>query len=124
MNILVDTGAAATVLAKEVWDKAKTSEAQLASPEQKTRLVGVQGSPLQLCGAAEVCLELGGETFPTKVIVANSLTTDVILGRDFLKAQQCTIELGETRDVLHFKERGIAVAIDGKSEVSHVNIVL
>ena len=44
-NLLVDTGAAATLLAKTVWDKAKTSGAQLETPA-KLKLIGVQGEPL------------------------------------------------------------------------------
>lgn len=58
-SILVDTGAATTVLAKEVWDVlvAKTPEAQLESAAGK-KLVGVQGTPLQLHGTTQVCLTL------------------------------------------------------------------
>lgn len=48
-SILVDTGAATTVLAKEVWDVlvAKTPEVQLESAAG-IMLVGMQGTPLQL----------------------------------------------------------------------------
>jgi len=73
-SILVDTGAATTVLAKEVWDVlvVKTPEAPLESAAGK-KLVGVQGTPLQLHGTAQVCLKLGNEVFPARVMVADSL---------------------------------------------------
>ena len=123
-NLLVDTGAAATLLAKTVWDKAKTSGAQLETPA-KMKLIGVQGIPLQLHGRAQVSIKLGDEVFVTRVIVADCLTTDVILGRDFLREHQCTIEMGGKKDVLHFKVRGMAIALDSKSpEGCHVNVVL
>ena len=122
-NLLVDTGAAAT-LAKTVWDKAKVRGARLETPV-RTRLIGVQGIPLQLHGLAQVSIKIGDEMFVTKVIVADSLTTDVILGRDFLREQQCTIEMGGSKDVLHFKGRGVAIALDSKStETYHINVVL
>ena len=80
------------------------STAELLSTNNK-KLVGVQGIPLQLVGAMQIDIELCSEEFQADVIVADSLPIDVILGRDFLKAQQCTIEMTPTRDVLHFKER-------------------
>ena len=117
-NLLVDTGAAATLLAKTVWDKAKVRGPRLETPV-RTRLIGVQGIPLQLHGLAQVSIKIGDEMFVTKVIVADSLTTDVILGRDFLREQQCTIEMGGSKDVLHFKGRGVAIALDSKSTENH-----
>ena len=45
--ILIDTGAVATVLSSEEWEKAKTVGEKLESLNGK-KLVGVQGTPLQL----------------------------------------------------------------------------
>ena len=49
------------------------------------RLVGVKGTPLQVCGTAQMELELGEETFQSRVVVVDGLTADVILGLDFWK---------------------------------------
>ena len=49
------------------------------------RLVGVKGTPLQVCGTAQMELKLGEETFQSRVVVVDGLTADVILGLDFWK---------------------------------------
>ena len=90
-------------------------------------LVGVQGSPLQLHGSAQVQLQLEGETFLGKMIVADSLMSDVILGRDFLKTHQCTVELSKNKDVLRFKELGMVITLNDSvdnPEISSLNVVL
>lgn len=85
VSILVDTGAVATVLSKEVWDRVNTAGAELEPVGVGVALVGVQGSPLHLHGSTQQQLQLQGETFPVKMIVADALMSDVILGRDFLR---------------------------------------
>ena len=125
--ILVDTGAAATVLSKEVWNRVRADGAELEPVAAGVGLVGVQGSPLQHHGSAQVQLQLEGETFPVKVIVADSLMSDVILGRDFLKTHQCTVELSKNKDVLHFKELGMVITLNDSvdnPEISSLNVVL
>ena len=62
-------------------------------------------------GSAQVWLELPPEKFRINVIVADTPAADVILGRDFLRSQKCTIEMGSTSDVLHIKTQGQRVAI-------------
>ena len=109
VSILVDTGAAATVLSKDVWDLVNTDGAELEPVG--VGLVGVQGSPLQLHGSTQQQLCVQGDVFPVKMIVADSVMTDVILGRDFLKTHQCTVDLSEDKDVLYFKDRGVVVAL-------------
>ena len=42
---------------------------------------------------------------PTMMIVADQTATELILGRDFLRAHQCIIEMGKSNDVLHFMEQ-------------------
>lgn len=108
-NILVDTGAAVTVLSKSTWDCAKGLGTQLQSTAER-RLVGVQGTPLQVYGTARVQLELPPEKFWVEAIVADTPTADVILGRDFLRSQRCTIEMGSSSDSLHLQARGKSIS--------------
>lgn len=125
-NILADTGAAVTVMSKEMWDKAKASDEQLKETIGR-KLVGVQGVPLQLRGSAQIDIELQGEKFAAETIVADSLTTDIILGRDFLRDHQCTINMSKGKDTLRFNARGIAITLNGKpseAEVSCVHVTL
>ena len=109
-NILVDTRAATTVLSKCTWNNVREHGVQLQSAGEQ-KLVGVQVIPLHLHGSAQVWRELPPEKFRINVIVADTPTTDVILGRDFLRSQTCTIEMGSTSDVLHIKTQGQRVAI-------------
>ena len=105
---MVDTGAAATVLSKSMWDHAKEPKTKLqGAGEQK--LVGVQGTPLQLHGTTHMSLELPPEKFWVDVIVADTPTANVILGRDFLHSQRCTIEMGTSNDTLHVQARGQSI---------------
>ena len=67
VSILVDTGAAATVLSKEVWDRVNTAGAELEPMGVGVALVGVQGSSLHLHGSTQQQLQLQCETFPVKI---------------------------------------------------------
>ena len=111
INILVDTGAATTVLSARAWEKIGLSTRLTPTPK---KLVGVQGNPLQLLGATRISIMLQEQEFTTDVTVADALTTDLILGRDFLKAQQCTIQMGKNQDVLLLQQFGMAIPLTHK----------
>ena len=115
IQIVLDTGAAVTLLKKDIWDKLHFSSADL---EQWTRqpLVDVEGTPLNVHGTMELELKMGEEIFQTKVIVADGLTAELILGLDFLEEHNCTIEIG--RKTLHFIDRGTSVTLQGCGEVT------
>ena len=102
-NILVDTGAAVSILAAEHWDGIGGGGTQLECCDA-INLMGVQGIPLNVHGIAEVQMELKEELFSTSVLVVDGLAQDVdaILGRVFLRKHGCTIEMSPTHNVLHF----------------------
>ena len=77
VNILNDTGAVATT--SDVWEKIRSPGAELINASGK-KLVGVQGTPLQLNGTTHIDVELCSEMFSSDVIVADSLATYIILG--------------------------------------------
>ena len=61
------------------------------------------------------------------MVVADTLTADVILGCDFLRSQKCTIEMSSSGDALHVHTRGQSVSIaqdETQSGGSSLNIVL
>ena len=117
VNILIDTGAAATIVFNNVWEKMRSPGAELTSATGK-KLVGVQGTPLRLNSITHIDIELCSEKFSSGVIVADSLATDIILGRDFLKTHKCNIEMTPVEDLLHFKQHGIVVPIKSKQSNS------
>lgn len=122
-NILVDTGAATTVLSKDMWERSKKQGATLQGITNR-KLVGVQGTPLHLYGGTCIQLELPPEKFQVNVVVADTPTADVILGRDFLRGQKCTIEMKESRDILHVQSRGQSVALAQDGTVDSLNVIL
>jgi hypothetical protein len=56
-------------------------------------LVGVDGTPLQTYGSTPVVLELNGNKLPVDVVVVSPLTSEGILGLDFLQRQKASIDL-------------------------------
>lgn len=88
-QFVLDTGAAVTFLRKDLWDihVVKPEDAKLEEWNGR-RLVGVEGTSLDVYGVVNV------QIVP-KVVVVGGLTADVILGMDFLEANNCTIDLGQ-----------------------------
>ena len=73
-------------------------------PWSNPRLVGVDGSPLPVLGCAQVEIDLAGEKLPMDVVVVSTLTTEAILGIDFLHKYRANIDLGEKK--LSLGDRG------------------
>ena len=78
-SFIVDTGAAVTLISRELWDKAKTPQTKL-EPWVGMELVGANGTPMTICGSAAVELTLAQAPFPMQVIVVERITTEAILG--------------------------------------------
>ena len=72
-------------------------------------LRGVEGTPLNVYGCCSVVLDLSGEKFQWPMLVVDSLTTEGILGLDFLEANACTINTA-TR-CLHFNQRNVSLPL-------------
>lgn len=106
-SILLDTGAAMSVLSKTTWEKSGGELREVTG----RRLVGVQGDLLQLYGSVWVKVLLATEMFCADVVVAETPTADLIIGRDFLHAYECTIEMSEGGDTLHVRSRGLKLPI-------------
>ena len=121
VECVLDTGAAVTLIRKELWDSAKPPGAQLEKWSGK-QLVGVEGSPLQVCGIAQVQLALGERPFQPQAVVADGLTADVILGLDFLEANRCTIDLGEK--TLRFGDGKLSVPLGKPPQATPATIGL
>ena len=118
-QFLIDTGSAVTVISNELWEKSKRGGAQLR-PNTGQKLANASGDFLQLRGRADIHFSLEGVTFTTEALIADSLTTDVVLGRNFLRAEECTIEMKRPNDVLHFHKSGIVVELSGGDSESEL----
>ena len=92
VSFLVDTGASVSLICGEIWDRIKPPDPPKLIPVN-TRLVGADGSPLQIQGSVVVELTISGQVFNQELIIANSLTSEGILGLNFLEANECILDL-------------------------------
>ena len=90
VTFLLDTGSALTILQKDVWDQCKHPNDSL-TPWNELSLVGAEGTTLTVYGSALIQWEADGKVFVQTVIVVDPLTTQALLGLDFLRG--CSIDL-------------------------------
>ena len=109
VTLLLDTGAAVTLLRHDVW-MGITAQPSDLKPWSGATLVSAGGEPLTTHGCTCLPLKLGGRTLEIEFVVASPLTSEAILGVDFLQAQQATIDMGE--GVLHLKKSSCDIALD------------
>ena len=125
-QFLVDNGAAASLLSKQVWNKITKSQDVSLEPVIGKNLIGVDGSPLTIIGAAYVQVTFELQQFNVCFLVADSsLTTEAILGRDFLSNNNCVIDVG--KNLITFGNVGVTLKLNcsaGVSQVAHVSITL
>ncbi len=88
---MLDTGAAVSLIRKDVWDRLEHSPREL-QPWTGHKLVGVEGSPIKVHGLATVDVRLAGNTVQGEFVIADSLRASAILGLDFLEKNQCVID--------------------------------
>ena len=113
VSLLLDTGAAVTLLRKDIWLQVATGRSQDLEPWLTAELVSAGGTPLTVHGCTSVELVFGHHKFVSNVVVVSPLTSEAILGLDFLTEQQASIDLGGGR--LHLKESGCSVPLENPS---------
>ena len=82
-----------TLLREGTWTRISAESPQELRPWSTLKLVSAGGTPLTIYGSARVELDLEGEKFTTEVVVVSPLTSEAILGLDFLQEQQASINL-------------------------------
>ena len=89
-TILVDTGAAVTIVHRRIWDRGKRT----ATLENNTSsVVTANGEPLKLLGKTKVVFSLAERELKHNILVTDSITQDCLLGSDFLTAHECVVDL-------------------------------
>ena len=108
-SCLIDTGAAVSLISHRLWKELQAKDSQLTLDKTGHELVGVQGAPLKLLGECyiEVAFDSLDRMISTPVLVAEMVTSDVILGRDFLRSNQCTVEMGQTDQLRFTKDKSV-----------------
>ena len=95
VSCLVDTGAGVSLLSGNVLDKIDQRNVIMEPVCQK--LVGVDGIPLKVRGASTFHFIIAGLEFNHRLIIADNITADAILGLDFLDSHQCVLDLGQRK---------------------------
>ena len=118
-NFTLDTGSATTILREDTWWRVNAAGNLKLSPCRNKRLVSVTGDRLCTLGQADVGVQLGDQVFPQTAIIVRGLTTEAILGIDFLTRNGAKIDLAgqsllinEQRVVLHSSERKSSQEVD------------
>ena len=99
VSFLIDTGASVSLLNKNVWDDVKPVAGELKQVMSHS-LGGVNGIPLAIYGSITVPITISGVTFNHNFIIADRLTTDAILGLDFLEANKCILDLAKGKMIV------------------------
>ena len=94
-SLVIDTGAAVTLLWTDIWDRVQRQKPSALNPWTGPKLVGTDGRPLQVWGFKQLAVTIAGQKFESQVIIADSLTAEIILGLDFLRAHHCMTDLGQ-----------------------------
>ena len=66
--------------------------------------MGANGTPIDVLGSATVTLTVAETAFPAWVVIVKQLTTEAILGVDFMAENGCTVQVG--KKILDFPNHG------------------
>ena len=92
-SLLLDTGAAVSLIREDIWLRGKDNKSGELQPWTQHNLVSVDGSPLHIHGYTIATVELGGAELQVGMVVVSPLTTEAILGLDFLSKHRANIDL-------------------------------
>jgi hypothetical protein len=94
VSMLVDTGSAVTLIHSRVWKKLQPKYGCL---EKGPRVIAANGLPLNVLGQLLVDIRVASIHTSHRVLVADDISHDCLLGVDFLGANNFTIEVGSSR---------------------------
>ena len=92
VSFLLDTGATVTLLREDIWSRISAQRSLPFTQCTSLELVGVDGSPLTVLCSTQVSLRLHGVVVTMDAIVVRQLTTEAILGLDFMKDHDAKID--------------------------------
>ena len=128
MSFLLDTGVAVTLLLEDKWKEISAGGERRLRPWSTQRLVGVDGSsPLDIRGCVAVDFVVADESFTVEVVFIGSLTSEAILGLEFLREVGVTMDLKDKQLII--ADRGCCLPLDDMGRCSspagdpHVRVV-
>jgi len=101
VSFLIDTGAGVSLLNGEMWDKIKPKNMKIKATKFHN-LVGVDGHPIKVRGSARLPGTIAEVEFQQMFIIADGITTEGILGMDFMEENKCLVDIGDKK--ISFKD--------------------
>ena len=105
---MIDTGAAISLIREDVWRRV-TGGQPVLSAWTGCQLVGAEGSRIEVKGVTTLSFSIAGQRVEGNFLVTNRLSSEAILGLDFLEQNKCIINAEQ--HTVHL--RGKAVTIGG-----------
>jgi len=93
--LIVDTGAAVSLLRKDKWALLGGTDKYKLQQWLGGSLVGVEGSPISVCGTTMVEVKFGNLDLCIDFLVVDSLKVESLIGIDFLEKHSCVVNLKE-----------------------------
>ena len=121
VSFLVDTGAATTFVSFETWEGMCPAGDKVVLEEVGVDYAGVDGRPLQMKGKGILFFKFQTCEIPVEVVVAN-ISTSALLGVDFLRQHECSIQFGPD-PVMYIGRARLAVPLRDTSPQAIVALV-
>ena len=90
VKFVIDTGAAVSLKCEDMWTRITGGSVGL-SLWMGSPLVGAEGSKISIKGVATMVFSIAGQKVEGDFLVTNQLSSEAILGLDFLEQNQCVI---------------------------------
>ncbi len=95
-NAFVDTGARICVLSERLYRNSSSLKHKTLRPVKENSITSVRGQPLDILGCVNMNFELSDQYFIHKFVVARDIQQDIILGWDFLVANEIDVLVSES----------------------------
>ena len=126
IQLMLDTGAAVSLVRKDVWDRLGGAGIFGLEPWTGRHLVGVEGSTVPVHDATTLEIQLHHKVVRVDFVVVHSLRVESILGLDLLEEHNCVIDLpqkvlyvaGTAVQLQQYAEGRKECIADGCNEVS------
>ena len=103
--ILLDTGAAISVVSQELWEKIPPEKRPKLRRPMHAGIKTVAGNIMHLIGSAEMNYQIGNSEYPFSAAVIPDFVFPVVLGLDFLRKFGAVINLGN--EEITFNSKGV-----------------
>ena len=93
LRFLIDTGAAASAISAQIFEKLPEHIKTTLSCDTLSTLKSASGDDINVLGQVELPFLIHKKIYGFKVLVAQKLSYDIILGKDFLENYNAVIDL-------------------------------